>query len=92
MGIFLCIMMSFLISWLVYLVLSIVKVEIAYRNHTKIIDAAYRYTLRTRNYAMFIRITDAMESIDTTAKRWFDFGCKNILPRVYYEMIEPYLE
>ena len=91
MGIFFCIILAFLISMLIYNVL-LVRFEIAYRNHCKILDAAYCYALRTHNYEIFIRITAAMESIDTTAKRWFDFGCKNILPRVYYEMIAPYIE
>ena len=93
MGIFFCIILAFLISMLIYNVLLLVRVEIAYNNHHKILDAAYKYAVTKYNgHEIFIRITNAMESIDRTAYRWFDFGCKNILPKEYYKMIEPYID
>ena len=91
MAIFLNIILAFLLSYLVYLILYLVKSETAFRNHMKILDAAYDYACDTKNYDMFIHITNKMESMEETTRRWNDFGCKNILPKVYYEMIEPYI-
>lgn len=91
MEIFLYIILAFLALYLVYLTLYCVKTEIAFRNHMKILDAAYDYACDTKNYDMFTRITDKMESMEETTRRWRDFGCKNIVPKVYYEMIEPYI-
>lgn len=93
MRIFMCAILAFSISFLVYSIWLMVRYEIAYRNHHKILDAVYRYAITQPDaHKAFIRITNAMESVERTAGRWLDFGCKNILPRVYYELIEPYID
>lgn len=90
---FTCAILAFLISFSVCSIWSMIRYEIAYRNHHKILDAVYHYAItQPDGHIIFLKITGAMESLEQTANRWLDFGCKNILPRVYYKLIEPYID
>lgn len=92
MDLFLKIAWVILFLFVLYQIWTLIRFEAAYRNHNKVLDAAYEYVCDTKNYEMGIRILDKMETMEETARRWNDFGCKNIVPKVYYELIEPYIK
>ena len=92
MDLFIKILLAGLFVILLYEIWTMVRVEVAYKNQMKILDATYEYVCDTKNYEMSMHIMDKMEPMEQTARRWYDFSCKNIVPKVYYEMIEPYIK
>ena len=92
MDLFIKILLAGLFVILLYEIWTMVRVEVAYKNQMKILDAAYEYGCDTKNFKMSMHIMEKIEPIDQTIRRWNDFGCKNIVPKVYYELIEPYIK
>ena len=92
MDLFIKILLVILFLILLYQIWTVIRVEVATKNQMKILDAAYEYGCDTKNFEMSICIMDKMEPMEQTARRWNDFSCKNIVPKVYYEMIEPYIK
>ena len=39
-----------------------------------------------------LRLLNNIEDYNDTLYRWWDFGCKNILPKEDYEIIKPYIK
>jgi hypothetical protein len=74
-------------------VFLIIKTEIAYKNHMKILDAIHRYkrNMMLQGIYKFEVDYDDMESLETTVHRLGDFGYENILPRYQFEIIKDYI-
>ena len=68
----------------------LVRNLIVYCNHIKIIDAIFKHRIEsfTNNSVSYYH----MESYLKTSLRFWDFGCKHILPEEKYKVIEPYLQ
>lgn len=83
----------FTVVWILVGICGFVRINIASKNQIKVIDAVaqYNYALvfdgKETDTEMFLR----MESFDKTMFRFWDFGCKRILPAEDYEKIKEYL-
>ena len=76
-----------------------IRNEVAYRNHCKIIDAIYdygTYLIRDKDdLEAPIKtelIYDKMESYHKTMIRFWDFGCKRILPKQEFDKIKDFIK
>ena len=85
------ILLSFCGAFLVFLVFLLVKNDVTFKNHNKIIDAIDAYAKDTRDFAYAMLVLSSMEDYNKTFWRLSDFGCENILPREDYELIKPYI-
>ena len=92
MGLFADIVSSICIANMVFCIFLLIKNEITFRNQKKILDAIHNYFCDTCDLSNAELLFENMESYRETLWRLWDFGCKNILPKVYYEMIEPYID
>lgn len=80
---------AFAFAWLM-----IIKNEITYRNHRIISNAILNYQMamiKARIYDYYVDYSD-MEEYETTWRRLWDWGYKNILPKEKYEIIKDYIE
>ena len=71
-----------------------IKNNNAYENHIAIISAIGRWSRDNDQleYGEFSDVLSSMESYSRTLLRITDWGLTNILPKKYYEIIEPYIE
>lgn len=82
------------LAMIVYCIVGIIKVENAFRNSTLIDRAICMYQLdmiNADNFNFEVDYTDE-ESLDSTIKRWWDWGYTRILPPEKFEIIKPYIE
>ena len=91
MDLLLKIVVAFLFAYVFFLIWSLIRGNVAFRNHSKILDAAFLYSCVTGQPEKFSVIANAMEPYEQTVLRWNDFGYKNILPKEYFELIKPYI-
>ena len=83
------IILSVMVLWCM---LMFAKTDNAYENHKKIMDAIETYVTVTSNAEMAIKMLMRMEDMEKTTWRFWDWGYKNILPKQYFELIEPYID
>lgn len=83
---------SVLVVAIVYGFFLIVKATVAAKAHKKILDAIDEYSVYTNDYAFCIEMLDAMENLNSTLFRFWDWGYTNILPERYFELIKPYID
>lgn len=69
----------------------LIRNEYVFKNHMKIVQAINRYADSTGDYDMALTLIARTEGFTKTLWRWWDWGCKNILPKEDYELIRPYL-
>ena len=91
MGLLSNILLSIGTANLVFLVFFLVKNEVTFKNHKKILDAINDYGEDTCDFGHAVLMIDNMESYNKTLWRLRDFGCENILPRDDYKLIKPYI-
>lgn len=84
--------LSFLFSAFIYSILLFLKADNAGKNHTKILNAIDSYIKQGNDYKTGLLLIDSMEDFDKTIFRLTDWGYKNILPKQYFELIEPYIQ
>lgn len=85
-------LLSVAFSILLYNVLLVFKVNNAYKNQTKILDAIDRYADETKDFGKALCLLNNAEELDETIWRLTDWGYKNILPKEDFELIEPYIK
>ena len=83
---------ALLVSALIYNVLMLIKTNNAYRNQVKILNAIDCYATEVNDYDKALFLMYSMESLSETIYRFTDWGYKNILPKEYFELIEPYIQ
>lgn len=86
------ILIAFVISTLFYGLLLMIKIDNTGKNRTKILDAIVAYTEDSGDYFKGIILLNKMEDFDDTLFRITDWGCQKILPKQYFELIEPYIQ
>ena len=69
-----------------------VRNEYVFNNHMKIAQAINRYADSTGDYEMALTLFARVEGFNKTLWRWWDWGCKHLLPKEDYELIRPYLQ
>lgn len=79
-----------LVAGLLFLFYLLIKVDVSYRNHIKILNAIEEF-MYDDNYEEALRIMWEMEDLSKTLWRLWDWGRKNILPKDDYELIKPYI-
>ena len=88
-----------LVSLITFVLFVSVRNNVAYRNRCKIIDAIYdygtylirdKYDLETPIKTKLIY--DKMESYYKTMIRFWDFGCKRILPKQEFDKIKDFIK
>ena len=82
----------FAIAVMLFSVFFGVKNEVTFKNHKKIINAISSFAKENNECEIGIALLHSMEDYNKTLWRWWDWGCKNILPKEDYELIRPYLE
>ena len=71
----------------------IAKRKNAYKQRSRIFCAMERYYSEKLHAGEEIKVfTSDLEEFDETLKRWWDWGCKRILPSDKFEIIKPYLK
>ena len=84
---------AFCLCVFVFAVFVMIREEISFKNHRKVIKAIRGYHAVCRSTGQKPMVDyDDMEEFDKTEKRVFDWGCKNILPKEKFELIKPFLE
>ena len=79
-----------LVAGLLFLFYLLIKVDVAFKNHMKILKAIEEF-MYDDNYEEALRILGELEELEDTLWRLWDWGCKNILPKDDYELIKPYI-
>ena len=85
-----------IIVWLCA-VYVLIKNDNTFKQRMKIIEAIHAY-LQSKKDIEEIDVSeidymcDSLESYYDTLNRYFDWGCKNIVPPDVYEKIEPYIK
>lgn len=82
----------FAIAGMLFSVFLLVKNEVTFKNHERIIDAIDAFAEENNEYEIGIALMHSMEDYNKTLWRWWDWGCKRILKKEDYELIKPYLE
>ena len=83
-------MKIFLYIFIALWLFMLVRTWVAYRNRKRIIDAIFHYHISSPNN----RAVD-YEDIEHYLKtffRFYDFGCKHIVPKDKFKIIESYLK
>ena len=76
-----------------FAVFMMIREEITFKNHSKIIKAIRGYQCVCRSTGRKSMVDyDDMEAFDQTMERVYDWGCKKILPKDKFELIKPFLE
>lgn len=83
--------MTLLVIMCWFLVYLWFKVDNVYDNQMKILRAIELYTEETGDISGALEMLDSMESVNNTLFRLLDWGYKNILPKEYLELLEPYI-
>ncbi len=86
------ILVSLCLAGILYCILMLFKVENAYKNQLKILNAIHRYAKESNNCEKAILMLHCMEDMNETLFRLTDWGCKRILPNEYYQEIKPYIQ
>ena len=83
----------FILFLTLFAILAKIKVEVTYKNYCKIIQAirAYHINCVITHRKPVVSSKDMMD-YEQYAKRIFDWGCKNILPKDKFEIIKPFME
>ena len=81
--------MCALLSFLAFL---LIKATRQIKAENEIMFAIDAYAEETQDWAGALVMLGAMESPLNTLFRLWDWGCENILPKKYYELIKPYME
>ena len=80
------------VSVSVWLCLFIFKCQSAMKADSKVLNAIDKYTKLTKDYETGIKTIESMTDVDKMTFRFWDWGYKNILPKEYFEIIEPYID
>ena len=73
-------------------ILFIGRLFCAFGSQTKITDAIFVYQMECiRDGEPYEVVSEDAQSIDKTIWRFWDFGCKRILPREKYINVAPYI-
>lgn len=86
------IFITVLLSAILYMWLAFEKMDNAFNNHNKILKAIETYAIATDNCDMALGMLEMMEDYHKTVWRFWDWGCKNILPKGYFEILKPYID
>lgn len=81
----------FAIAVMLFSVFFLVKNEVTFKNHKKIINAISSFAKENNEYEIGIALMHSMEDYNKTLWRWWDWGCTRILKKEDYELIRPYL-
>lgn len=76
---------------MLFSVILLVKNEVTFKNHEKIIDAIDAFAEENEAYRTALLLMHSMEDYTKTLWRWWDWGCTRILKKEDYELIRPYL-
>ena len=77
---------------LLWCLLALAKIDNSYENHKKIMNAIGAYITVTDDAEMAVKMLMRMEGYNKTIWRFWDWGYKNILPKQYIELLEPYID
>lgn len=83
---------ALLVSAIIYNLLLWIKTDNAFKNQVKILNAIDCYATEVKDYDKALFLMYSMESLSETIYRFTDWGYKNILPKEYFELIEPYIQ
>lgn len=83
--------LALLLSGLIYYVLMYIKIDNAFKNQEKILNAIWKYVSESNDAITGIILLDSMEDYSDTIFRFTDWGYKKILPKECFEVIEPYI-
>ena len=86
-----CVLIIMFVCSLIYCY-SISKLSNTVENRTKIMYAIDVYVTEFDDAQKGLNLLYNMQDFVTTFIRLWDWGCKNILPKEDYELIEPYLK
>ena len=86
------VILSACMAGVLYSAIFFVKVENAYNNHMKILKAIDGYVSEGGDAETGLLALNSMEHLSETIHRFTDWGCKNILPKEYFELIKPYIQ
>ena len=86
------ILIAFVISTLFYGLLLMIKIDNTGKNHHIIMKAIDAYVEETKDYTNGMALIEEMENFYETIFRFWDWGCEKILPKQYFELIEPYIQ
>lgn len=86
------VILSACMAGVLYLVIVYAKIENAYNNHMKILKAIDGYMSEGGDIKTGLLALNSMEQLSETIYRFTDWGCKNILPKEYFELIKPYIQ
>lgn len=81
----------FAIVGMLFSVILLVKNEVTFKNHERIIDAIDAFAEENDAYRIALVLMHSMEDYYKTLWRWWDWGCTRILKKEDYELIRPYL-
>lgn len=86
----------FLIIWIVFWTMVLIKNHVTSRMQGKIIDAIFVYSMTCLDKYDFVSAHlvefDDMESYEKTLFRLWDWGYTRILPPEKFELIKPYIK
>lgn len=85
------VLMTLLVIMCWFLVYLWFKMDNAYENQMKLLRAIELYLDETGDRTVCLEMLDSMESMNDTLFRLWDWGYKNILPKEYLELLEPYI-
>ena len=85
-----------IIVWL-YTTYMLIKNNNTFKQRVKVVEAIHAYFqskkgIEEMDVSEIDYMYHSLESYDDTLNRYFDWGCKNIVPPDVYEKIEPYIK
>ena len=85
-----------IIVWL-YTTYILIKNNNTFKQRVKVVEAIHDYFQSKKgieeiDVSEIDYMCNSLESYDDTLNRYFDWGCKNIVPPDVYEKIEPYIK
>lgn len=77
---------------LLFNIYLLIKVENSHKNQMKILNAIDAFAKDTNDCETALLALKEMEDFYKTLYRLLDWGYKNILPKEYFDLIEPYIQ
>lgn len=87
------VMVNILVAMLFLCIVMMIKNEVTYHHHMRILKAIEEYENMCFDYERMNDVNcDDMESYEHTLFRIWDWGYTRILPKDKFEIIEPYIK